>query len=107
MEPLLSGAPTLEQLTERFTEWRLAKTRKRSAVPADLWAEATRIALSTSVGKVAKTLGLNSTSLRKKVRALTGGPTTYVEEPTFVRANLGSIHGFRGGYHGYTMALND
>lgn len=90
METALNGVVTLDKLKEQFAAWRTRKKSRAEAIPLELWDGAVHAALSSSVIGVAKALGLDSGTLKKKVRLLEqSGKQT--NEPTFARTSLGSV----------------
>lgn len=59
-------AGELERLQERFEHWRRENGPGRRRIPGDLWSEASVLARRHGVVKVARTLRLDYTKLKKK-----------------------------------------
>ena len=76
--------PTLREVQERFEAWRQARP-KRASIPDELWQAAISACQDHSINKVSKTLRLNYTDLRHRVRACDlrpSAPTAHA--PTFI-----------------------
>lgn len=62
----LAAAPVAE-LGHRIEEWRRKRVHRRTAMPAELWAEATSLARRFGVYQVSRELGLNYKNLKRRV----------------------------------------
>lgn len=66
-------SPEMKGVAGRIQQWRQSRT-KLGAMPAELWAEATSLAQTHGVHRVARALGLNYHVLKQRVtRKPTGG----------------------------------
>lgn len=63
-------AAELGGLKERLEEWRASAPRGRRRIPADIWEEATRLALRHGTSKVSIPLRLDYATLKSRVEAL-------------------------------------
>ncbi len=59
-------APALEELRRRFDAWR-STGRKGRRIPEELWAAATGLAQEYGVNRVARTLGLDYVSVKRRL----------------------------------------
>lgn len=60
------GAPTIEQVKERFALWRKGK-RGRTAIPEELWAAAIAVARRDGVNRTAAALRLDGGKLKRRM----------------------------------------
>ncbi len=60
------AAPRLEELQRRFDAWR-STGRKGRRIPEELWASATRLAREFGINRVARTLGLDYVSVKRRL----------------------------------------
>lgn len=67
MEQAEPKASDLVMLVERFERWREQRSHQREGIPADLWAEAGRMAERMPLSHVASALRLNPSALKKKM----------------------------------------
>jgi len=63
----------LERARTRFEEWRATRVTRR--IPAELWQLAEELSIPFGIHRTARALRLNDDSLRKRLRAKTGGST--------------------------------
>ena len=61
-----AAAPALEELQRRFDAWR-STGRKGRRIPEDLWASVTGLAQEYGVNRVARTLGLDYVSVKRRL----------------------------------------
>ena len=59
----------LEQLAERFAQWRQCRSTPKERIPASLWDQATVLCQTRPPSRVAKYLGLCTSDLKKRCRA--------------------------------------
>ncbi len=59
-------APALEELQRRFDAWR-STGRKGRRIPEELWASATGLAREFGINRVARTLGLDYVSVKRRL----------------------------------------
>ena len=59
-------APALEELQRRFNAWR-STGRKGRRIPEELWASATGLAREFGINRVARTLGLDYVSVKRRL----------------------------------------
>ena len=81
---LTDPKPTLREVQERFEAWRQTRA-KRASIPDEFWQAAISVCQDHSINKVSKTLRLNYTDLRHRVRASglrASAPS--VHTPTFI-----------------------
>ncbi|MEW6441853.1 MAG: hypothetical protein AB1640_13040 [bacterium] len=57
---------TLEDVRERFEEWRRKRRRRAEPIPEELWAAAVRLTKEHSVVQVSKILRLDYTKLKRR-----------------------------------------
>jgi hypothetical protein len=97
----------LKLLRKRIDDWRRTRDR-RTAMPADLWDEAVVLARPGRAWAVARALGVNFQSLRRRV-AEAGLPTPGVAAPgAFVELSGGEILGAAAvGAKGTVVELSD
>jgi ribosomal protein L32 len=69
---------TLERIRKRLSTWRKSK-RPRSRIPDALWAAAVEEAARCGVNRVAKTLGLDYYSLKKRLDASGDSAPVFME----------------------------
>jgi hypothetical protein len=81
---------TLERIRKRLDAWRKSK-KPRTRIPETLWAAAVEEAARCGVNRVAKALGLDYYSLKKRLDA-SGDPTPVFME--LLPAAAGSVSGF-------------
>lgn len=67
------GIRRIERLRARIERWRRGRGRRRSPMPAGLWAEASTLARELGVHRVKSALGLNYESLKRRVTEATPG----------------------------------
>ena len=58
---------SIEDIQEKFKQWRLSRTNPRERIPARLWQSAAILAKDHSINTVAKALRLNGQDLKKQV----------------------------------------
>ncbi|MBF0467154.1 MAG: hypothetical protein HQK94_18970 [Nitrospirae bacterium] len=75
----------LNEVLERFKQWRLAKS-KREPIPGDLWDAAVSLTKRYSVNQVSRVLHVSYAKLRQRV----GGKQSQVETP-FMEIGLGQM----------------
>ena len=56
----------LEQLAERFAHWRQSRASPKERIPASLWEQATALCQTRPPSRVAKSLGLCASDLKKR-----------------------------------------
>lgn len=61
-----SHDPELEQLAERFAHWRQYRASPKERIPASLWEQATALCQTRPPSRVAKSLGLCTSDLKKR-----------------------------------------
>ncbi len=61
------GVARLEEVRQQFEDWRRTRER-RTWIPEPLWRAAAEVASVVGVYRAAKTLGINSGSLKKRVK---------------------------------------
>ena len=80
--------PTLEEVQDRFRNWRKTRTR-RTSIPRDLWKAAIEQTQYYSINTVSKALGLSYTDLKRRVKASrTDVCSSPSEVATFVELDL-------------------
>jgi hypothetical protein len=77
-----SSAPGIEQVRERFEQWRQARQGK-TRIPDELWSAAVMVAQSDGCNRTAAALGLDGGKLRKQMIAA-GAISKRVGSPTFL-----------------------
>lgn len=67
---------SLEDVQQRFEEWRRKRRRRAEPIPEELWGAAVRLTKEHSVAHLSKTLRLNYTKLNRRAfpRGPAGGP---------------------------------
>ncbi len=85
----LPAAPDLARTTAAFAHWRRT-TPLGARIPEELWSQAVALAARHGVAKVAATLHLDYTRLKRRVTALSvPPPAPTVAPPAFVEMMLG------------------
>lgn len=64
-----SDDPELDQLTERFAQWRQHRATPKERIPATLWDQAAALCQTRPPSRVAKHLGLCTRDLKKRCHA--------------------------------------
>ncbi len=73
---------SIEDIQEKFKQWRLARTNPRERIPAPLWQSAAILAKDHSINAVAKALRLNGQDLKKQVAKYFGEHQVKAEDPS-------------------------
>jgi hypothetical protein len=89
MSLLLPAAADLAQTAAAFAHWR-STTAVGARIPAELWSRAVELAARHGVSKVAATLRLDYTGLKRRLQALAAPPPVpTTAPPAFVEMVLG------------------
>jgi hypothetical protein len=73
---------SIEDIQEKFKQWRLARINPRERIPAALWQSAAILAKDHSINAVAKALRLNGQDLKKQVAKYFGEHQVKTEVPS-------------------------
>lgn len=73
---------SIEDIQEKFKQWRLARINPRERIPARLWQSAAILAKDHSINAVAKALRLNGQDLKKQVAKYFGEHQVNAEAPS-------------------------
>lgn len=68
----LSLPASLEEVRDRFEDWRRTRTSRCDPIPGRLWKAAVRLADSYSIHSISKALRLNYTDLKDRVHQQSG-----------------------------------
>jgi len=81
----------LNKVKSAFEAWRSTKT-KGSRIPKDLWKQAIALYPKYSVGKIATTLSLSYTDLKKRVENKIGEHSSFINDsvPAFIEFDFSS-----------------
>ena len=73
---------SIEDIQEKFKQWRLSRINPRERIPAPLWQSAAILAKDHSVNSVAKALRLNGQDLKKQVAKYCGEHQAKAQAPS-------------------------
>ena len=73
---------SIEDIQEKFKQWRLSRINTRERIPAPLWQSAAILAKDHSINAVAKALRLNGQDLKKQVAKYCGEHQTNADAPS-------------------------
>ena len=73
---------SIEDIQEKFEQWRLSRINPRERIPAPLWQSAANFAKDHSINAVAKALRLNGQDLKKQVAKYCGKHQAKTEAPS-------------------------
>ena len=73
---------SIEDIQEKFKQWRLSRINPRERIPAVLWQSAAILAKDHSINVVAKALRLNGQDLKKQVAKYFGQHQVKTQAPS-------------------------
>lgn len=73
---------SIEDIQEKFKQWRLSRINPRERIPAPLWQSAAILAKDHSINAVAKALRLNGQDLKKQVAKYFGQHQVNAQAPS-------------------------
>ena len=73
---------SIEDIQEKFKQWRLSRINPRERIPASLWQSAAILAKDHSINAVAKALRLNGQDLKKQVAKYFGQHQVKTQTPS-------------------------
>ncbi|MBU0985870.1 MAG: hypothetical protein KKH68_01345 [Proteobacteria bacterium] len=73
---------SIEDIREKFEQWRLTRKTRREHIPASLWKSAAILTQDHSINVVAKALRLNGCDLKKKIQKYCNQPPVQPRPPS-------------------------
>ncbi len=82
----LTPDPALDSVKGQFDQWRHDRGNPRESIPQHLWQAAAQLCDTWSISKVAQSLRLSYTELKKRVSPPKNDPV-----PRFIPLNIGTV----------------